>query len=407
MDDFDEIEKKMEENKDFMVEFLTEICKIPALSPKNMGKGEWEKSEKIMEYLKEIPFDSIEIHESPDPEALKGSRPNILAKTNGDGPALWIVSHIDIVPEGDLDLWNSNPFKPEIRNDRLYGRGVEDNGQGMATSLYALKTLLESGVKPKMPVILAFVADEETGSRHGIRFLLEEGLVGTDDLLIVPDAGSPDGTYIEIAEKSALQFRVEVIGEQVHASRPHKGNNAHRAGAKLMLKMDSFLHENYAKENDLFSPPFSTFEPTRKEENVPNVNTVPGNDIFYFDCRVLPQYDVDEIHGHLEEMADEFAEEENVKVEIDVLGKKNAPPITPEDSPVIKLLEKAIKDVTGKEAKTYGIGGGTCAAFFRYEGLPSAVWCTNDETAHEPNENIKLDYLLQDAKIFAKIMTCK
>ncbi|MEM2118682.1 MAG: M20/M25/M40 family metallo-hydrolase, partial [Candidatus Bathyarchaeia archaeon] len=48
-----------------------------------------------------------------------------------------------------------------------------------------------------------------------------------------------------------------------------------------------------------------------------------------------------------------------------------------------------------------GIGGGTCAAFFRKIGIPAAVWCTHDEMAHQPNEYAKIENMVNDAKVFA------
>ncbi|RKX52857.1 MAG: diaminopimelate aminotransferase, partial [Thermotoga sp.] len=62
-----------------------------------------------------------------------------------------------------------------------------------------------------------------------------------------------------------------------------------------------------------------------------------------------------------------------------------------------------LKEVRGIEARVGGIGGGTCAAFFRRRGFHTAVWSTIDETAHQPNEYKRIDHMVEDAKIFAKI----
>ena len=75
-----------------------------------------------MEKLQEFPFDSVGVVESPDPTAERGSRPNIIATIDGEGPALWIVSHMDIVPEGKIGLWNTDPFDPVVKDGRLYVR---------------------------------------------------------------------------------------------------------------------------------------------------------------------------------------------------------------------------------------------------------------------------------------------
>ncbi|MCK5488242.1 MAG: M20/M25/M40 family metallo-hydrolase, partial [Desulfobacterales bacterium] len=74
---------------------------------------------------------------------------------------------------------------------------------------------------------------------------------------------------------------------------------------------------------------------------------------------------------------------------------------TSPDAPVVKALIKAIRKVTGKDAKPMGIGGGTVAAFFRKAGLPAAVWSTISDTAHQPNEYCLISNILTDAKILA------
>jgi succinyl-diaminopimelate desuccinylase len=65
------------------------------------------------------------------------------------------------------------------------------------------------------------------------------------------------------------------------------------------------------------------------------------------------------------------------------------------------MLTEAIKKLRGVEPKVGGIGGGTCAAFFRKIDVPAVVWCSIDETAHQPNEYAKIENLANDAKIFA------
>ena len=104
----------------------------------------------------------------------------------------------------------------------------------------------------------------------------------------MPDAGSEDGTMIEVAEKSILWLRLTLLGQQGHASRPQRAENTLRAAAHVIVALDE-LHREFPGQNPLFRPPESTFEPTRKEANVGNINTIPGRDVFYLDCRVLPE----------------------------------------------------------------------------------------------------------------------
>ncbi|MCK5396916.1 MAG: M20/M25/M40 family metallo-hydrolase, partial [Thermoplasmata archaeon] len=219
--------------------------------------------------------------------------------------------------------------------------------------------------------------------------------------IVVPDAGSPDGSKIEVVEKSHMQLKVVTSGKQAHASRPHKGTNAFRAASKFVARICDELYEKYDTQDSLFDPPFSTFEATKKEPNVPNVNTIPGEDIFYMDCRILPPENLEEILKFIKKIAKEVEKDTGAIIKFDKVSMSQAPPATPPDSPIVKKLQQALKEVRGIEAGPMGIGGGTCAAFFRQKGLPAIVWETNDELAHEPNEYTVIENLVNDAKIFA------
>jgi succinyl-diaminopimelate desuccinylase len=275
----------------------------------------------------------------------------------------------------------------------------------MIASIFAIEALKNLGIRPKRTVALAFVADEEQGSRYGIQHLIKQGLFNKDDLIVVPDGGNENGSFIEIAEKSALWFRVRTIGRQAHASRPDKGLNAHRVGMEYALALDKMLHEKYSLKDEYFDPPGSTFEPTKKDKNVDAVNIVPGEDITYFDCRVLPNYGIEETLNGIHGLAEEFEKKTGATIKIEVSQKSVAPKPTDANSKIVNMLKEAIKQVRKVEPKVGGIGGGTCAAFFRKIGVPAVVWCTIDETAHQPNEYAKIENFVNDAKVFAVLAT--
>ncbi|MCP2521064.1 M20 family metallo-hydrolase, partial [SCandidatus Aminicenantes bacterium Aminicenantia_JdfR_composite] len=258
-------------------------------------------------------------------------------------------------------------------------------------------------IKPNYDIGLAIVADEETGSGKGIEYVLKNtNVFRKQDIIIVPDAGNEEGTMIEVAEKGLLWLKFHTIGKQSHGSMPHKGINSFKAASYLITELDK-LYQIFSHKDPLFDPPYSTFEPTKKEPNVPNVNTIPGDDVFYLDCRVMPEYSFEEVEAKIDEMIRKIEEKFKVKIEKDYAQKAPAAPSTPVDSEVVQKLKKAIKAVYNKEAKPMGIGGGTVAAFFRREGFHAAVWAKMDETAHQPNEYCIIDNMVDDAKVYAHI----
>jgi succinyl-diaminopimelate desuccinylase len=408
---------KLETYADDIAKTLMNLVEVPAISPDLGGRGEYEKALKLLEVVRGWPFDKVERYDAPDSRAEGGVRPNIVAYYYGTDPAtprLWILSHLDVVPPGDLNRWTvTHPFKPRRVGDRIYGRGTEDNGQGIVSSLYAVKAMMDLGVRPRRTVILAFVSDEETGSKYGLRWLLENhpNLFARNDMALVPDAGKSDGSFIEVAEKSILRFKVVVRGKQAHASTPNLGLNAHRVLNEYVRLADDILNSRYTAKNELYDPPTSTFEPTMLECKTSAPNIVPGECSATFDCRVLPEYSLDEILEIVKNLAVRVGMKYQKTVDgellpeiaVDVISKEESPPPTPPDSEIVALLREAVKELRGIDVKVGGIGGGTVARFLRRAGIRAVVWSTVDETAHQLDEYAVVKNIVEDAKVMAAI----
>ncbi|MCW4009067.1 MAG: M20 family metallo-hydrolase [Candidatus Bathyarchaeota archaeon] len=396
---------QIEALKPEMTMALMQLIRVPAVGPESGGNGESAKAELLSKLLAQAGFDRVERVDADDTRVSSGKRPNIVAyfgdKAAG-GRRLWIVTHLDVVPAGEESLWKiTKPFEPMQQDGCVFGRGSEDNGQSLVASVFAVKALAQLGVTPNRQVALAFVSDEEQGSAMGIEHLLDSGVFGGDDLVVVPDSGSADGGFIEVAEKSILWFKVVTFGRQAHGSVPDKGLNAHRVGMQVALALDTELHRKYTAQNSYFSVPYSTFEPTKKDKNVDTVNIIPGEDTVYFDCRVLPEYDLEEVLADVSRVTGRFEAQTGAKIKVEVLQKQAAPPMLDGEAEVVGLLKEALKRARGVDAVVGGIGGGTCAAFFRKAGIPAAVWSTIDEVAHQPDEYAKVANLVADAKVFA------
>lgn len=404
MSELEKVFERIDTYREEIIGMQRDLTAREALGPGNGGTGEHDKAAYLKDRLEELEPEVLEEIHAPDERARDGYRPNLVARWKGQGgpPHVWVLSHMDIVPPGDLSLWEGDPYTLRVEGDRLIGRGVEDNQHGIVSSYFALKAIRESGLRPRRSVGLALVADEETGSQYGLAYLLRTrgDLFSPEDLIVVPDGGNEDGTMIEVAEKSMLWMRFTVVGRQCHGSTPEKGRNSLYGAARLIVALQA-LKEEYDGQDDLFSPPRSTFEPTKMEANVPNVNTIPGRDVFHLDCRILPRYRVDEVLERAGKIGQEIGAELELEIRVEAAFRQEAAPPTPADAPVVRALAGAIKRVAGLEAKPKGIGGGTVAAFFRETGLPAAVWMTAPDTAHQPNEYCLVGDIMKDAKVFA------
>ncbi len=397
---FEVVDKLIDSYRDQMVGTLSSMIPLRAVSPMSGGEGESKRAVFLQGMLESWGFKTERYDYVDDTGA---HRPNIITRFGTAPRTIWFVGHMDTVSEGNTDLWSSDPFTAKIDGDRIYGRGAEDDGQGVVSSMYALKALKESKAPMKYSFGLALVADEELGSRFGMKKLMDEGIFKEGDMFMVPDFGFPDGSVIEVGEKGMLWLKITVTGVQVHASIPDQGKNAFRYAARLVTDIDEMLHSKYSGRNPIFRPDVSTFEMTRHDKNVDSVNIVPGTDVFYIDCRILPQYNPDEVISDIEAIA-RSQKYSDVKVAVETFNREDPAPATSADSEIVKLLESSLKDLRGINAVKSGIGGGTCATFPRKAGMQAAVWVTNLDLAHQPNEFCEIANLVNDTKVFAHMM---
>ncbi|MBQ5470989.1 MAG: M20 family metallo-hydrolase [Treponema sp.] len=405
MNDITSLFSYAENSSSLMVELETLLTSNPALAPENGGDGELKKAQALNDWLLKqgIKSEQIQFFYAEDNRVSSGKRPNILVTIAGESKqSVVVMTHLDVVPVGDLKLWNSDPWKVVQDGDKLIGRGVEDNQQGLCSSVLAALSYVKNGVKPQKTIKLLFVADEEVGSKYGAIWLLEHThIFKKEDLFLIPDGGDPKGETLEIAEKNIIWLKVNVKGAQCHGSRPDQGKNACLAACELSLKLHD-LEKIFNKKDSLFEPDYSTFQPTMRLSNVEGINIIPGEDTFCMDCRILPCYSIKEVLAKVGECNSEIENKYGVKVTYE-LAQQSESPATPCDAPVVQKLASAIKKVHGIEPRTIGIGGGTVGAELRRLGFDCVVWSTMDETAHMPNEYCYISNIIKDAKTLIQL----
>ncbi len=421
---------------DEAINISSDLIKINSVNPSFNGPGEWEKSRyvvnKLKEYCKKYNIKNYILKEYNIKDNNGIIRPNILFKIDFNcDRTLHIISHLDTVPPGDLSLWDNDPFTPVVKDGYIYGRGSEDNHKAIVSSFLLLKMLYgdekenkeKKEKKVNFNLSLIFLSDEECGSVYGIQHLLKyrSEIFNKDDIIIVPDFGSEDGTYIEIAEKNILWLKFKVRGKQCHGSTPDNGVNADIIMFNFGNDLYNYLYSRYNLEDNIFTPPYSTFEPTICGNNVENTNTIPGYGELHFDCRILPHYNVDDILNDIDNFIKEYLsnfenkgylikydkkELQNIQITYDILNLERSKKID-ENSYSVVLLKRAIKEVIKKEPRVCGMGGGTIGAFLREKEYDTVVWGIGEETAHQPNEHIKINDLIKMAEVFYHILTNK
>ena len=235
--------------KDPTLNTLLPLIAIPSLGG---TPGEVSAQEFMAQSLKDL---DLEVHtweinidqlsRQPDFPGMEVPRTRALGvlgiwRGSGDLPALMINGHTDVVPPGDLDSWDRDPFDPHVATRDLtdhvvIGRGACDMKGGLASALTALRTLKASGFTPRGDILFAPVVGEEDGGL-GTYALIREGLptfygdFNGDFNGDAPIAGAviPEPTSLAIipANAGALTFRVLVRGSATHASRRSEGISA-------------------------------------------------------------------------------------------------------------------------------------------------------------------------------------
>lgn len=393
-------------NKNKIIELQKILTSAVALAPECGGNGEIEKCNTLKKWLLQNGFKSqnIEQIDVPDERVASKIRPSLILTIPGkdDSQKIWVISHLDVVPSGDLSLWKTNPWEAIEKDGKIYGRGVEDNQQGLCSSIFAALYFVENQITPSSTVKLLFVADEENGSQYGITHLLEHyNLIKKEDLVIIPDGGDSKGKTIEIAEKNIVWLDFLVHGKQTHGSRPDSGANACLASCDLAVKIHD-LEKVFNKTDDLFTPNYSTIQPTKRAKNVDSINIIPGEDNFCIDCRLLPCYSIGEFLAEVQKCIKIVEEKHKVQIEYRIIQQSESP-ATSKNAPVVQKLANAIKSVNGFDAEFIGIGGGTVGAELRRKEIDCVVWSTLEDMAHQPNEYCVIENLVKDAKVLIEV----
>lgn len=160
----------------------------------------------------------------PGSEVTRVTLPIAAGTLRGDrpGPRLLLVGHTDVVPPGDRRTWSLDPFGPEVRDGRAYGRGACDMKGGLAAALAAIAAL-RAAVDPAElvgeAVLLAVPSEEDGGA--GMLAAIRAGFVG--DAAVIPE---PTRLEIVTVQAGAITFRLTVPGRAAHASTRREGVSA-------------------------------------------------------------------------------------------------------------------------------------------------------------------------------------
>ena len=160
----------------------------------NGADNEGAVAEFIANYLKEKHIDAFV-------QQIDETHANIIAKLEGKSSETVVWNgHLDTVPYGNTEEWNTDPSIPVERNGRIYARGASDMKSGLAAMVYLLGEIGESGEKPEQTILFLGTCDEEK-SGLGAEKILEEIDLSSGSLLLI---GEPTGCKLGVAQKGCI-----------------------------------------------------------------------------------------------------------------------------------------------------------------------------------------------------------
>jgi acetylornithine deacetylase len=211
-----------------LVDVLAELIRIPSVG------GTRAESDVVHHVAALLRDEGVEVDEwriplgeliprvdFPGMEVERAEAWSVVARVPGrGGPSLMLNAHLDVVPPGDLDAWNENPFSGRVSPTDVYGRGACDMKGGAVAALFALLTVHRSGQAPPGDLLFAGVVGEEDGGL-GTYATLARGWRA--DACVIPE---PTDLDVLAANGGALTFRLSVPGRAVHASMRTSGVSA-------------------------------------------------------------------------------------------------------------------------------------------------------------------------------------
>ncbi len=432
MSDLQKALDRAEEAKGEALETLFRLVAQPSISVSGEGM---EESVSMLRAVMEDAGIKTRVLETKGNPAIFGEVGN-----TPDAPTVLFYGHYDVQPPEPLELWESPPFEPEVRDGRIFGRGVADNKGQHLCHIFAIKAWKESVGNLPINVKLLIEGDEETGSPHLADLVRENREFLAADFVFTSDGGihASGRPTICFGARGLLYVEVEINGANGDAHSGNKGgvlpqpawemvellaslrdadgkanfpgfyDDVHEPTSEeeAMLREIPFDREGFLEEHGLSEPLFEdgeshhhrlAFEPTFNIAGLssgysgPGSKTIiPSKALAKIDFRLVPNQTPEKVL----EAFTATVKERNPNAEVRELG--GVPPShTDPSSPMTRIVAEAVEKGWGAEPVNVPSLGGTLPdyVFTQILGVPSFIvpYANHDEKNHAPNENLKVE----------------
>lgn len=366
------------------LELLRKMLEIPSV---NSSDDERNMAEFICEYFRKNGL-SAEVH------PIDGTHANVTAFIPGKNVRKTVIwnGHLDTVPYGNLEEWDTNPAYVSEKDGRIYARGASDMKSGLAAMIYAL---CHTPDKPACNIQFLGTCDEEKNGLGASEIVKEHLLAESDSMLIA----EPTGMRLGVAQKGCLWLQIKVKGKTSHGAYPKEGVNAIHHGMHLAEKIKSYV--------ETFSFGIlggSTAQITKISGGVaPNMTADECG--ICMDIRMVPGLTKEMILNHAEALLlQEQEETSELRAEFEILNTRRAIMIEGQH-PMVSALRKIVRS-HGYEGTDIGINFFTDASLLDSKDERKILLFGPGEPfmAHKPNEYVKIKKYTDAVRVLLELM---
>lgn len=395
-----------------MVAFLQGLTRIPTVNPP--GEEYRAGAEYIGNQLQQFGYETQYVTADDRWEHTpQHPRVNVIGRMAGQTarPLLHFNGHFDVVPVGKG--WTLDPFAAAIQDGKLYGRGTADQKAGIAASIYAVEAIRRAGVKLAGTVEQSGTVDEESGGFAGVACLAQRGLIHADrtDFVIITEPSNPD--RICIGHRGVYWFKVIQHGRIGHGSMPYLGINAADHLGDLIAEINHKLKPQLAQRKTEMP-----VEPAGSRYASININSVFGGQAeegtqtpcvidragAIFDRRFLAEEQFENVKGEIQELLERLREANpSFKYSFEDLMIVH-PTETDPATELISTVSASIEAVLGKKPPLMASPGTYDQKHVKRIGHVEQCIAYGPgilDLAHQPDEYVVIDDLIQSAKVMA------
>ena len=326
-----------------------------------------------------------------------GEVDNLWIRRGEAGPVFCFAGHTDVVPTGPRERWSSDPFLPEVREGRLYGRGSADMKGSIAAMTTAIERFLRAHPDHRGSIALLITSDEEGPSIDGTVKVVErlESRGEKIDWCLVgePSSTARVGDVIKNGRRGSLSGRLRVQGRQGHVAYPHLADNPiHRVAPALA----ELAGTEWDQGNEFFPP--TTFQISNIHAGTGATNVIPGEAEVLFNFRYSTESTQEDLKRRVHAVLDRHG------LQYDLEWTLSGEPFLTPRGALVEATVAAIREETGVDTELSTAGGTSDGRFIAPTGAQVVELGPLNATIHQIDEHVGVEELETLSRIYEGIL---